>query len=420
MKPYRWLVALLVVAVIGVIGAQWLAQQEQSGLGQVIVRTGGYDYSTTVPRALLLLLLAWLVLGFVWSLLRLPFRTWGRYRKRQGRARLIEGLRALQGGHWLKAERLLSAAVDDREVGAIALAAAVRAADGRGDEAAAQGWLTTLATRDPTAHAMLQGERLLDRGLPVDAINALDVAAAQPLPPRGLLLRARALKVIGRSGEAYGLLGALRQQAALPDTDLARLELELATQSLRDAADANLLAERWEAMPKPLRTESAVVAAYAERAAALRWDEAALRHIEQALDSRWDESLADLYGRLPIGHVDSRRASAQRWLQAHPASPALLVALARLSRKQGQWLQAQDFLHRALAQGAGADAWEEMGAGFAAAGEEGLARRAYANALHAARGEAAEELPGRDLREQIYDRAVVEDRDVHGIPRLKE
>lgn len=419
-KPYRWLVALLAVAVLGVLGAQWLTQHSTSDLGQVIVRTGGYDYSTTLPRAALLLALAWLVLAAAWSLLRLPFRIWGRYRKRQGRARLIEGLRALQGGHWLRAERLFAAAVDDREVGAIALAAAVRAADGRGDAAAAQGWLTALAARDPAAHAMLAGERLLERGLPVDAINALDVAAAQPLPPRGLLLRARALNTIGRAGEAYGLLGALRQQAALPDAELARLEMELATGSLHEAADANLLAERWEAMPKPLRTEPAVVAAYAQRAAALRWDEAALRHVEQALDTRWDESLADLYGRLPVGHVDSRRASAQRWLQAHPASPALLLALARLSRKQGQWLQAQDFLHRAIAQGAGAEAWEEMGAGFAAAGEEGLARRAYANALHAARGEAAEELPGRDLREKIYDLAVGEDRDAHGIPRLKD
>jgi HemY protein len=419
MKPYRWLVAMLVVAVLGVIGAQWLAQQDQSALGQVIVRSGGYDYSTTLPRALLLLVLSFLVLGLAWSLLRLPFRAWGRYRERQGRMRLVEGLRALQGGHWQRAERLAASAVEDPEAGAIALALAVRAADGRGDEAAAKGWLAALATRDPAAHAMLQGERLLERGLPVDAINALDVAPAQPLPPRGLLLRARALKMLGRAGEAYGLLGALRQQAALPEDGLARLELELATQSLREAADANLLAERWEAMPKALRTEAPVVAAYAERAAALRWDEAALRHLEQAIDSRWDESLVDLYGRLTIGHVDSRRASAQRWLQAHPASPALLVALARLARKQGQWLQAQDFLHRALAQGAGAEAWEEMGAGFAAAGEEGLARRAYANALQAARGEAAEELPGRDLRAKIYDHAVVEDRDELGIPRLK-
>ena len=103
-----------------------------------------------------------------------------------------------------------------------------------------------------------------------------------------------------------------------------------------------------------------------------------------------------------------------------PAAAALLVALARLARRQGQGLQAQEFLHRAIAQGGGAEAWEEMGAGFTAAGEESLARRAYANALRTARGEPAEELPGRDLRAKINDLAVGEERDEHGIPRLKE
>ena len=36
MKPYRWLVVLLVVAVAGVLGAQWLAQNNASSMGQVI------------------------------------------------------------------------------------------------------------------------------------------------------------------------------------------------------------------------------------------------------------------------------------------------------------------------------------------------------------------------------------------------
>ena len=131
--------------------------------------------------------------------------------------------------------------------------------------------------------------------------------AATPLPPRGLILRAQALVALGRSGEAYGLLGALRQQQAWPDERLVELEAQWGAASLREAGDANVLADRWEALPKPLRSDPAAVAAYAERAAALRWDEAAAKSIEQALDARWDESLAGLYGRLPIGRLDARR-----------------------------------------------------------------------------------------------------------------
>ena len=71
------------------------------------------------------------------------------------------------------------------------------------------------------------------------------------------------------------------------------------------------------------------------------------------------------------------------------------------------------------AQGASADAWEELGHGFTAAGEETLARRSYANALSARRGEATIELPGRDLKQKIFDEAVVEERDEHGVPRLR-
>lgn len=419
MKPYRSLVIALLAAVAGVLGAQWLAAQDPATLGRVIVRAGGLDYSTTLPAAALLLLVGGLLVALLWQALRLPFRTWGRYRKRQSRARLLDGLRALQCGQWTRSERLLSTAGREPRSGPVALAAAVRAADSRGDEEAASAWLAALERSDPTLHAVLQGERLLERGRPVDAVNALDVAAAQPLPPRGLVLRTRALMEIGRAGEAYGLLGALRQQSALPAAELAALEIELAARSLAEAADANLLAERWESLPKPLRAEAPVVAAYAVRAAALRWHDAALRHLDHALDTQWDESLVELYGRLPIGHIDSRRASVQRWLQAHPASPALLLALARLARQQGQWAQAQEFLHRAIAQGGGADAWEELGHGLAAAGDAGLAARAYANALCVARGEPAEELPGRDLRERIHDLAVVEERDEFGLPRLR-
>mgnify|MGYP006179635789 CR=1 FL=1 len=117
---------------------------------------------------------------------------------------------------------------------------------------------------------------------------------------------------------------------------------------------------------------------------------------------------------------DPRSTAQLSLLQAHSASPALLVALGRLARQQGQWTQAQEFLHRAVAQGAGADAWEELGTGFADAGDAASAQQCYANALKTKRGEAATQLAVRDMKQAIHDEAVMEERDAHGLPRLRD
>ncbi|KAF1712202.1 porphyrin biosynthesis protein [Pseudoxanthomonas kalamensis DSM 18571] len=419
MKALRLILVLLLLVLAGVLGAQWLGHPSAHDYGEVFVRVAGHDAQASLPAALLALALLFLLLWLAWKIVSLPFRAWGRYRRKQARARLIDGFEALHGGQWAKAEKLLVQAAGDREVGVIARVAALRASSARGDDAASRQHLDALAQDHPRAHALAAADRALALQRPAEALAALDAAVVQPLPPRGLALRIEALLQSHRAGEAWGMLGALRQQQAMPDAELAALESRLAVQSIAEATDANVLAERWESLPKPSRNQADVVAAYAGRAAALRWDDAAVRSIEHALDARWDESLVALYGTLPVGKLDSRRASAQRWLQAHPDSPALLVALGRLARRQGQWPQAEDFLHRALAQGAGPEAWEELGHGYTAAGNESLARRSYANAIHAREGEATQALPGRDLKKQIQDEAVVEARNEHGLPQLR-
>ena len=104
MNAFRSLLVLLLVAAIGILGAQWLGQESVRGIGEVIVRAGGNDYIATLPQALLALLIAGLLLWLLWTLLSAPFRSWARYRRRQGRARLIVGLQALDGGQWQRAE----------------------------------------------------------------------------------------------------------------------------------------------------------------------------------------------------------------------------------------------------------------------------------------------------------------------------
>jgi HemY protein len=419
MNLFRNLLFWIALALLGALVAQLLVQDP----GYVLVRYGGRDYSTTLVGAFLIAVASLLALWLAWKLLSLPFVAFRRHRKKQARARLTDGLLAAEQGHWARAEKSLIQAAQSEDVAAIAQLAAGRAARKRGDLVQARQYIEPLAARHPASHAIAVAELARAEGRHADALIALDLPAAQPLPPRGVLLRAETLASLGRAGEAYGLLGALRQQHVLAPERLTALEAQWAEAGLREAADANVLADRWEALPKPLKSDAHTVAAYAERAAALRWDDAAAKSIESALDARWDESLAALYGRLPVPQdstrLDARRANAERWLQARPASPALLVALARIAMAQGQWPQAEGYLHRALAQGAGSEAWEELGHGFAAIGDEARARQSYVNALRATRGETVNELPGRDLRQKIYDQAAVEERDEHGVPRLR-
>ena len=82
------------------------------------------------------------------------------------------------------------------------------------------------------------------------------------------------------------------------------------------------------------------------------------------------------------GHLHRRHQHRERRGRQH--------AEAEQHRETGDQQRGPDAeasLHRAIAQGAGADAWEELGHGLAAHGDDALARQCYANALRAARGE---------------------------------
>lgn len=420
MKPFQSLVVLLLAVALGVIASQWLGTEQLRQFGEVIYRYGGTDYRSTVPQVALMVLVGLLVLWLLWSLLASPFRAWGRYRRKQGRTRLTEGLQAHEHGHWQRAEKLLTSAAEDKEVSAVAMVTAVRSAQARDDDAAVNQYLQRLATEDATSHALLLAERLLVQERPVDAINVLDVAAIQPLPPRGLWLRTEALARADRAHEAYGQLGALRKQKVLPDAAVAELEIRLAAQSLLEAGDVNALAAQWEATPKALRSDPDVVSAYALRAVALDWDEPALLNLEQALDTRWDESVVTLYGQMPVEKLATRQANLQRWLTTQPSSPALLLALGRIAARQRQHTLAEDYLHRAIAAGAGPAAWEALGEVFLDRGETALASQCFANALRQQRGDDSVALARASatppLDPIVPERATIEEQSLMGEP----
>ena len=417
MKPFRLLLLCLALAVIGALLWQPFADDQS----RVIVHLHGYLYQTTVSRALVLLAIALLLLWVAAWLLLLPLRLWRQHRHRQSRARLAGGLLALHEGRWARAEKLLVQSSTDPALRLSSRIAAAQAAQARGDTVAFEQHLQAAGDTDASAaSALARADQMLAAGRASEAIATLD-AATQLLPPRALLLRIRALIAIRRSLEAYGALGALKSAQVLSPPEYTALESDLAVRSLREAPDANVLADLWDHLPPALRAREDVVAAYAQRAVELRMEDAAAAAIDAALRSQWSEALALHFGQIPASRnpaAPSRLAIAEGWLRGHTDSAALAITLGRLSGELQQWGKAEGYLHRAIAQGAGSDAWEELGHVYSALAEPAAAQLCYRNALCAARGEPIEPLPGRGLREQIFDTAVVEERSEHGVPRL--
>jgi len=161
-----------------------------------------------------------------------------------------------------------------------------------------------------------------------------------------------------------------------------------------------------------------VLAANAARAAALGLEAEAATALADAIDRQWSDARVSQWAALPPARDDTRLARTTHWLAAQSTNAALSLAVGRLYQRQLQWHKAEEFLHRAIAQGAGADAWEALGHVFTAQGQAESAQASYANALRVSRGEPARALGGRSLREQIAAEAAPEQRNEHGMPQL--
>ncbi len=408
MNLFRNLLFWLLLALAGALLAQALVQDP----GFVLVRYLGTTVESTLVGGLLMLGTALFALWLLWKLVALPFKLWRQRRERNARARLGDGFDALHQGRYAQAEKLLSKSAQNPRFEAPARVAAAQAALARGDVDAATAHLDALPTQHAPLRALVLADAALADGRAADATAAFDAVADRALPPRALALRADALAAHGRSAEAYGMLGALRQQQALTTSQCAERERLWAARMLNEADDGNALASHWDALPAALRTVPNVARAYADRAAALRWDDAAAGCLESAIDAQWNDALAARYGALPVERLDAaalarRRAHAERWQLAHPDNPGALLGLARIARAQGEWPVAEQALHRAIAEVGGtavreaviseSELWEELGHGFAQAGDDALARLSYRNALRALRGEATDALAGQRL-----------------------
>ncbi|MDF4002432.1 heme biosynthesis protein HemY [Luteibacter sahnii] len=415
MTPWRWIVGLMLVAVLAAFGWHWVAQDP----GYVLVHWRGTNVQMTLVTLVVMLVVAWALVTALVALIRWPFGAFTRRQRRQSRRRFAEGLVSLVEGRHAEAERDLNRAARYPSLRGPALLAAAEAAERHGERTRALETLDAAAQETPRAARVLRA-RLLRRGdKPADAVTLLaPEAGSAALTPAGWVEFAEASLDVGDARGAMRALEPLQKSGELGARAYAELESRVIAAYIASAPDGASLASLWSQLPKGQRRLPAAVDAYARHAARHGQTMAAMDEIETALRREWSPTLVTAYGAMGAEDIEQRLRRAEAWVDTHPNDAALLTALGRMCVRVRLWGKARPYLERALAIAPSADAWEALGDVYLGEQQPELAQRCYRNALALSRGGVAEALPehrGRRIDTRV---TAVEERDQHGVPRL--
>jgi HemY protein len=416
MSLWRWILLLVIVAALAAFGWHWVAVDP----GYVLVRLHGWRVQTTVVAAVVILLLAWAVLTAAWRLLRWPFGALSRRHRRLSQKRLADGLIALMEGRHGDAERDLNRASRLDSLRGVALLASAEAASRRGEHARGLEILAEASQAAPQAARVLRARMLRRDGKAAEAVALLAPDADKSaLPPGGWRELALSALAAGDTRRALAALEPLQKSGALGARGYAVLEARVLAAAIHAAPDGAALNTLWSQLPRTRRRVTAAIDAYARCAAGFGLVLPAMDELESALRREWSPELVETWGLLAGGDLAARLHRSEGWLPDHPNDATLLLATGRICVRSRLWGKARQYLERSLALQPGAGAWEALGDAYAGQGDTARAQRCYRNALAMARGESVPSAPSD--KAGVIDTSVIaiEERDEHGVPRLR-
>jgi HemY protein len=150
----------------------------------------------------------------------------------------------------------------------------------------------------------------------------------------------------------------------LSEADLAHLQVEVYTQVIdatvaKEAGIADI-EQSWELVPKTLRSNPALVNAYANALINVGSFDKAEAALHSALRKNWDDELIRLYGLVPGSNPQKQLIVCEAWLRERNNSAPLLLTLGRLSLANELWGKARDYFEASLSFNATTEVYAEL------------------------------------------------------------
>ncbi|WML92400.1 heme biosynthesis HemY N-terminal domain-containing protein [Thiothrix lacustris] len=365
----------LIVLLIVVATVFWLGQWVLANPGITTITWGVWSLEMKTATLAALILLACVTFYIFVAFLRHGFgmrRTFSRFRaarlgSKASRA-LTQGLIQLTEGHWDKAEKLLVDHAPYSDTPLLNYLAAARAAHMREAYERRDELLKQAIESDSKANVAVgvsQAEMQFGSEQ-FEQAHATLVRLRELSPKHPYVLKLLA-KVLYRqeSWEALlGLLPDLVKQSLLKNDEMSKVQgatLQAMFQHYAKEGHTDKLQAMWKKLPTPIRENHDAILLYAKALHTAGDDLACNGLISNILNKRWDDGLADLFGRIQHHSLGNTIQQAEKWqLSQADNNPALLLLLARLYNQQKLWGMAKSYYESSLNQTPNAEGYLEL------------------------------------------------------------
>ena len=358
------------IVIVAVMVAGLIFGPEASGnKGYVLISLGNYTVESSVTSAVILAVLFYGALLIVeWVLARLfglrrKTQGWfGSRRRRKANLQTVNATLAMAEGHYNQAEKLLIKGADNSDTPLLNYLSAARVAQARGDDVRRDHYLQKAQEENPKAElalTLIQTQLQIEQGQYDSALGRLEsIYALNPRHPM-VLDQLRQVHLAREDWAALiDLIPVLHKVGKLTPKQEEDL-LQQAWRGRLDAASGALETLRpiWQELPRKLRQDPDLLAAYGDRLRQLGADNEAA---ELWLDALRKQVSPQLLARLPKLKLDSYQPMLTL-LQKIQDQPGVDAALAQVYLLAGQLDDAQRLLEQEVAKAPNAAVYHALG-----------------------------------------------------------